>query len=104
MVQVKHASPTSTLAVAVTATMAISNALYEQYNIIPTQYYELDDQYDEAKLVNMPEMTAYYSQNELSVLDAAETLNNFLIELTSTSVDLDQQIVEAVNDNFWDLL
>lgn len=104
MVQIKHPSPTGTVAVADTAAMALSSALYDQYNIVPTQYYEINDQYDDVGLMNLPEMTRYYSQNELSVLDAAETLNNFLIELTSNAVDLDQEIVEAVNDNFWDLL
>lgn len=104
MVQIKHSSPTGTVAVAVTAAMALSTALYDQYNIVPTQYYEINDQYDDVGSMNSPEMARYYSQNELSVLDAAETLNNFLIELTSNAVDLDQEIVEAVNDNFWDLL
>lgn len=104
MVQIKHPSPTGTVAVAVTAAMALSTALYDQYNIVPTQYYEINDQYDDVGLMNLPEMTRYYSQNELSVLDAAETLNNFLIELTSNAVDLDQEIVDAVNDNFWNLL
>lgn len=93
---------TGTIAIAATAALVFSTALYEQENIMPMNFYDIP-QNDYISISNTISLDSI-NNLDYSILDKIEIMNDFVKILTVSSIDLDSEIVDLVNDNFWDLI
>lgn len=93
---------TGTIAIAATAALVFSTALYEQENIMPLNFYDIP-QNDYISISNTISLDSI-NNLDYSILDKIEIMNDFVKILTVSSIDLDSEIVDLVNDNFWDLI
>ena len=93
---------TGTIAIAATAALVFSTALYEQEHIMPMNFYDIP-QNDYISISNTISLDSI-NNLDYSILDKIEIMNDFVKILTVSSIDLDSEIVDLVNDNFWDLI